>query len=82
MELLSFKKFENGQVNLVLDLSSSASASFLDNEERLALILNKVGLLSTAYLLEARSEERSRIEVNEQVYYQMGIQKKHRESLW
>lgn len=76
MELLSFKKLENGQVNLVLDLSSSASASFLAKEERLALILNEVGLLSTAYLLEAGAEERSRIEVNEQVYYQKGIQKK------
>lgn len=76
MEIVSFKKLSNGQLNLTLDLSTEESVSFLEKEESLAILLNQAGLLATEVLLKESLQEGKRIEHKGEVYYQKDMQKK------
>lgn len=76
MQVISYKKNEQGQLVVTLDLASTTGSSFLQKEEDLAILLNEVGRLATQDLLDTSDESGQKLQVGAEVYYPKQVQKK------
>jgi hypothetical protein len=76
MQVISYKKNEQGQLVVTLDLASSTGSSFLQKEEDLAILLNEVGRLATQDLLDTSDESGQKLQLGAEVYYPKQVQKK------
>lgn len=76
MQVVSYKKNEQGQLVVTLDLATSTGSSFLQKEEGLAILLNEIGLLATQDLLDTSDECGEKLQVEGEVYYPKQVQKK------
>ena len=76
MKILSSEKTDSGKLLITLEVESDTSISFLEQEEKLAELLNEAGCLATSSLLESLDKTGHKIEERGQVYYRKSVQKK------
>lgn len=56
MQILSSQKDSHGKLTITLEIAPEQAQSFLENEEDLARLLNEVGCLATAQILQDRAD--------------------------
>lgn len=66
----------DGKLIITIEIAAEDSASFLEQEENLAALLNKAGLLATESLLKKHDSQEATIEVEGVRQYKKSSQKK------
>lgn len=76
MQILRSQKNANGKLEIVIEISGERDLSFLEQEDKLALLLNEVGQRSMQELLITQDESLEKLELAGKRYYKKGVQKK------
>ena len=76
MKIVKSQKNSSGKLEIVLEISSDESLSFLEQEEQLALLLNQVGQQGMEELISIKDEDSPVLEVLGKKFYKKGHQKK------
>jgi hypothetical protein len=75
-ETTLIEKTTNGKLRITIELDPREGSSFLEKEENLALLLNKVGLLATESLLKEYDVDQAVIQSESTRYYRKGEKKR------
>jgi hypothetical protein len=76
MQIIRTHKNASGKLEIVIEISAEGTESLLEQEEKLAILLNEVGQKSMEELLISQDVSAQVLELGDKKFYKKGVQKK------